>query len=180
MATTLDTTTIRSMIIELREEKVILDTYLAMLYQVSTKRLMEQVKRNKKRFPADFMFQLNRDEWHFLRSQFATSSPGGRRYRPYVFTRKGANMVSTILKSPIASQRSIQIMRAFSALEEVMSKQKKVLAYSPDVINRLSTHAKAIMHLFKKDKIKTKEIGKIKKIINEMIISMQNMVAKSL
>jgi methyl-accepting chemotaxis protein len=180
MANKLDTTTVRSMIIELRGEKVILDTYLAMLYQVSTKRLMEQVKRNRKRFPPDFMFQLTRDEWHFLRSQFATSSPGGRRYRPYVFTRNGANMVSAILKSPVAVQRSIQIMRAFSALEEVVSKRKGLLSGRPDVLNRLSTHSKAIMHLFKKDQIKTKEIGKIKKVINEMIISLQNMVAKSL
>ena len=64
---------VQSMIIELREERVILDSDLAMLYQVTTRRLMEQVKRNLKRFPPDFMFQLSREEWSFLKSQIATS-----------------------------------------------------------------------------------------------------------
>ena len=71
-------------------------------------------------------------------------------------------------------------MRAFSALEEVMSKRKKVLTKSPDVLSKLSTHSRAIMHLFQKDKIKTKEIRKIKKIINEMIKLLQKMVFQSL
>ena len=89
-------------------------------------------------------------------------------------------MLSAILRSPIAIQRSIQIMRAFSALEEVMSKSKKMPAKSPDVLSKLSTHSRAIMHLFRKDKIKAKEIGKIKKIIREMIKLLQEMVAESL
>jgi hypothetical protein len=143
---------------------------------------MEQVKRNGKRFPPDFMFRLNRVEWLFLKSQFATSGNLflQKKKLPFVFTRNGANMVSAVLKTPVAIERSIQIMRAFSALEEVLSKRKGLLSGHPDVLGRLSTHSKAIMHLFKKDQIKTKEIGKIKKVINEMIISLQNMVAKSL
>jgi len=173
---------IQTMIIEMRGQRVILDSDLARLYQVPTRRLMEQVKRNIKRFPSDFMFQLIKEEWHFLKSQIATSEriPEKKRKLPYVFTRNGANMVCTVLKSSIAVQRSIQIMRAFSALEEAMSKRKRMLARSPDVLRKLSTHSRAIMHLFQKDKVKTKEIGKIRKIINEMIKLLQEMVAESL
>ena len=71
-------------------------------------------------------------------------------------------------------------MRAFSALEEVMSKKKRMLTKSPDVLSKLSTHSRAIMHLFQKDKIKTKEISKVKKIIKEMIELLQKMVMESL
>ncbi|MFH1575972.1 MAG: ORF6N domain-containing protein [Candidatus Margulisiibacteriota bacterium] len=171
---------IQTMIIELRGHRVILDKDLAKLYSVPTKRLIEQVKRNQERFPSDFIFQLTDNEFEFLRSQFATSSWGGRRYLPYAFTRNGANMVCAILKSPIAIQRSIQIMRAFSVLEEVLSKKKRIVTRSPNVLNKLSTHSRAIMHLFQKDKVKTKEIGKIKKIIHEMIKLLQKMVVESL
>ena len=106
-------TEIQAMIIELRGQRIILDKDIAALYGVSTKRLIEQVKRNIERFPSDFMFQLNEEEFEFLRSQIATSSWGGRRYLPYAFTRNGANMLSAALLFPIAVQRSIQIMRAF-------------------------------------------------------------------
>lgn len=172
---------IQGMIIELRGRRVMLDSDLAMLYQVPTKRLMEQVKRNIKRFPPDFMFQLTRDEWFFQKSQIATSEriPVSKKKIPFVFTRNGANMVSSILKSSIAIQRSIQIMRAFSALEEIIGRNKKALTQSPDVLNKLSIHGKAIMHLFQKDKIKSKEIKKVKKIISEMIGLLQKMVFKS-
>jgi len=155
-----------------------LDSHLAILYQVSTKRLMEQVKRNIKRFPQDFMFQLTKDEWAFLKSQFATSEmiPEKKRKLPYVFTRNGANMLSAILRSSVAIDRSIQIMRAFSSMEEMMGKSKKSLITSPDIIERLSTQSKAIMHLFQKDKLTTKEISKIKSVLKEMITMMQNIV----
>jgi len=73
-------------------------------------------------------------------------------------------------------QRSIQIMRAFSSMEEMMGKSKKSLTTSPDIIERLSTQSKAIMHLFQKDKLKTKEISKIKSVLKEMITMMQNIV----
>jgi len=156
---------IQKKIIELRGLKIILDEDLARLYKVSTKRLIEQVKRNLDRFPSDFMFQLTEDEYVILRSQIATSSWGGRRYLPYVFTRNGANMVSAILKSSVAIQRSIQIMRAFSTLEEIMTKKKKLIFGSPEVLNRLYVHSRAIMRLFQKDKAKIKEIRKVKRII---------------
>ncbi len=113
---------VQSKIIELRGQKVILDRDLALLYQVPTKALNQAIRRNKVWFPKDFMFQLNHDEWGFLRSQFVTANKSAQKVRslPYVFTRNGANMVCTVLKSPVAIQRSIQIMRAFSILEEAV------------------------------------------------------------
>jgi len=168
---------IKEMILELRGRKVVLDRYLAELYEISTGNLMQAVKRNKKRFPDDFMFQLSNEETEFLVSQsvipFRTSF-GGR--NPYVFTRNGANMLSAILRSSVAIDRSIQIMRAFSSMEEMMGKSKKSLTTSPDIIERLSTQSKAIMHLFQKDKLKTREISKIKSVLKEMITMMQNIV----
>jgi hypothetical protein len=171
---------IQGMIIELRGHRVMLDSDLATLYQVPTKRLMEQVKRNIKRFPLDFMFQLTRDEWLFLKSQFATSGriPISKKKIPFVFTRNGANMLSAILKSPIAINRSIQIMRAFTVLEEILGKKKQIMAHNPTVMDKLSTHSRAIMHLFQKDKVKTNEIVKVKRIINEMISLLQQIVFK--
>lgn len=172
---------IQAKIIELRGKKIILDKDLAKLYQVKPIRLREQAKRNLERFPDDFMFQLTDDEVDFMVSQNAIPPKkrlGG--YNPYAFTRNGANMVCTVLKSPVAVRRSIQIMRAFSVLEEIMGKRKGRLTKSPDVLSKLSTHSRAIMHLFQKDKIKTKEIGKIKKVINEMISLLQQIVISSM
>lgn len=172
---------IQTLIVELREKRIIIDRDLAKIYKVSTKRLNEQVKRNIERFPEDFMFQLTDEEKEEVVANcdhlgFLKFSP----QLPYAFTRNGANMISAILRSPIAVQRSIQIMRAFSALEEVMGKRKEMLTKSPEVLDKISTHSRAIMHLFQKDKIKTKEIKKIKKIINEMIKLLQKMVFQSL
>jgi len=171
---------IQNMIIELRGQRVMLDTDLATLYQVSTKRLMEQVKRNIRRFPPDFLFQLTREEWYFQKSQIATSGRihVSKKKIPFVFTRNGANMVCTVLRTPIAIQRSIQIMRAFSTLEEIMGEKKKIMAKSPEILNKLSIHSRAIMHLFQKDKVKAKELEKVKKIINEIIGLLQKMVFK--
>src|SRR5207245_11124146 len=102
--------------------KVMLDSDLAELYGVRTKRLNEQVKRNIDRFPADFMFRLNQEESDRLRSQFATSKRGrgGRRYQPYVFTEHGALMLASVLNSEKAIQASIQIVRAFIRLRELV------------------------------------------------------------
>lgn len=171
---------IQQMIMKLRGKQVMLDKDIAILYGVSTGALIQATKRNKERFPQDFMFQLNGAERDFLVSQTVIPHKkyfGGR--NPYVFTRNGANMLSAILRSQRAVQRSIQIMRAFSALEEIIGRNKKVLTQSPDVLNKLSVHGKAIMHLFQKDKIKAKEIKKVKKIIYEMIGLLQKMVFKS-
>jgi hypothetical protein len=95
-----------------------LDSDLAEMYGVPTKRLNEQVKRNLDRFPTDFMFQLNEEEWENLKSQFATSSWGGRRTLPYVFTEQGVSMLSSVLNSPQAIQINISIMRVFVKVRE--------------------------------------------------------------
>ncbi|HEX5712683.1 MAG TPA: ORF6N domain-containing protein [Solirubrobacterales bacterium] len=106
---------IEKRIFVIRERQVMLDEDLADLYGVETKRLIQQVKRNLKRFPKDFMFQLTEAEAEILRSQIATSSEGwgGRRYAPYVFTEQGVAMLSGVLRSDRAIAVNIEIMRAF-------------------------------------------------------------------
>ncbi|WP_310106063.1 ORF6N domain-containing protein [Algoriphagus sp. 4150] len=102
----------------MRQQKVMLDSDLAEMYVVETKRLNEQVKRSIDRFPEDFMFQLSSEEWKNLRSQFATSSWGGRRSLPYVFTEQGVAMLSSVLNSPRAIQVNISIIRIFVKIRE--------------------------------------------------------------
>src|SRR5437763_15102539 len=105
----------------IRSARVILDSDLAALYGVTTKRLNEQYRRNRKRFPEDFAFQLTAEEANSLRSQFATSSShGGRRYRPYAFTEHGALMAANILNSAQAVQMSIFVVRAFAKMREAL------------------------------------------------------------
>ena len=172
---------IKNLIFELRGQKVMLDRDLANIYEVETRALIQAVKRNKKRFPADFLFQLNDYEVGLLVSQNVIPHKkyfGGR--NPYAFTRNGANMLSAILKSDVAIKRSIHIMRAFSALEEAVSKGRRKLVHSPEILKELSIHSKAIMHLFLKDKSKTKDISKIKDIVNKIITLLQQMVIASI
>lgn len=104
---------IKNLIYHIRGKAVMFDSDLAGLYQVSTKRLNEAVSRNRKRFPEDFMFQLTKEEYYNLRSQIATSSYGGRRYLPFVFTEQGVAMLSGVLTSEVAIEANIHIMRAF-------------------------------------------------------------------
>lgn len=109
-------------ILLIREQKVMLDKDLASLYGVETKRLLEAVKRNIDRFPADFAFQLSTEEFEHLRSQTgASSSWGGRRYAPYAFTEQGVAMLSSVLRSPQAVAVNIEIMRAFVRLRQMLS-----------------------------------------------------------
>ena len=98
---------ISSKIYLIREQKVMLDNDLAELYQVETRRLNEQVKRNIDRFPEDFMFQLTQEEFENLKSQNATSSWGGRRKLPYAFTEHGVLMLSSVLNSKRADRKSV-------------------------------------------------------------------------
>ena len=105
----------------IRNQKVMLDRDLAELYQVETKRLKEQVKRNLRRFPDDFMFELTELEFLNLRSQFATSSWGGVRYLPLVFTEQGVSMLSSVLNSKIAIAVNIQIMRIFTKVRQMLA-----------------------------------------------------------
>ena len=105
----------------LRGKQIMLDEDLAELYQVETRRLNEQVKRNSERFPNDFMFQLTEKEYESLRSQFATLDMGRgkhRKYMPYAFTENGVYMLSAVLKSKVAVDVSIEIMRTFTKLRE--------------------------------------------------------------
>lgn len=118
---------IEQKILLIKGQKVMLDSDLAALYGVTTKRLNEQVRRNVKRFPVDFMYQLSREEFESLKSHFATSSSsswGGRRTRPYVFTEQGIAMLSSVLNSDRAIEVNIQIMRTFVKLREMMSSHK--------------------------------------------------------
>ncbi len=109
---------IQSKIHTLRGQSVMLDFDLAALYEVETKRLKEAVRRNIERFPNDFMFELTRKETKNLRSQFASSSWGGSRYPPFVFSELGVAMLSSVLNSDKAIQTNIAIMRAFVAIRQ--------------------------------------------------------------
>lgn len=104
----------------IRDKKVMLDKDLAALYGVKTGQLTRQVRRNIKRFPADFMFQLTKQEFANLRCQIVTSSWGGRRYLPFAFTEQGVAMLSSVLNSDRAIQVNIAIMRTFSRLREML------------------------------------------------------------
>ena len=122
---------IESLIRIIRGQKVMFDSDLAMLYGVETRALNQAVKRNITRFPDDFMFQVTKEEWNSLRSQIVTlkdlksqiviSSWGGTRKLPYVFTRNGIGMLSSVLRSETAVEVNIRIMRAFTAIPEIVN-----------------------------------------------------------
>ena len=137
-------------ILVLRGHRVLLDEMLAELYGVETKVLIQAVKRNRARFPPDFMFQLTASEWDGLRSQFVTSKPGrgGRRYSPYAFTEQGVAMLSSVLKSARAIAVNIQIMRAFVRMRELLISSRE-LAQKLDQLEarlekKLASHDEAI------------------------------------
>lgn len=113
-------------IIYLRGQKVMLDSDLAELYGVETRRVTEQVKRNPERFPEDFMYQLTNKEFTILKSQFATSSWGGKRKLPFAFTEQGIAMLSSVLHSERAINVNIAIMRAFVKLRELLLTNKEL------------------------------------------------------
>ncbi len=119
---------IQNKIYELRGRRVMLDFDLAALYQVETKNLNLSVRRNSKRFPDDFMFQLSENEWESLRLQIATSNRGGRRYLPYAFTEQGVAMLSGLLNSDIAIEVNINIMRAFVAMRAYITSNAAISA----------------------------------------------------
>ena len=124
-----DLVQIQNLIYIIRGQKVMLDSDLAMLYEVATKVLNQAVKRNIERFPEDFMFQLTEDEYEVLRSQFVTSKTetrGGRQYLPYVFTEQGVSMLSSVLKSQRAIQINVQIMRTFVKMREWALENKEM------------------------------------------------------
>lgn len=142
---------VESRILTIRGQKVILDSDLAQLYTVTTKRLNEQVKRNIDRFPDDFMFQLTDDETEFLRSQFATSNKGrgGRRYNPYAFTEHGAIMAASVLNSKRAVAASIFVVRAFVKLRQMLAPYKEIMKKLQQLETKLQSHDKQIIEVVK-------------------------------
>ena len=131
---------IQSKIFEIRGQMVILDFDLAEMYQVEAKSMNLSVKRNIRRFPSDFMFQVTNNEWDTLRLQFETSKRGGRRYLPYAFTEQGVVMLSGLLNSDIAIEVNISVMRAFVAIRSYLLSQS-VLSLE---IRELWYHVKAL------------------------------------
>jgi len=115
---------IHSKIFELRGQRVMLDFDLAELYEVETKRINEQVKRNKERFPVDFMFKITVKEWNSIQSQIATGSQKHRGSAPYAFTEHGVTMLASVLRSKKAIDMNIAIVRAFIAIKELVNKHK--------------------------------------------------------
>jgi len=148
----------------IRGDKVIIDDDLAELYGVETKKLVQAVKRNIDRFPADFMFQLTNQEFKDLKSQFATSNQwGGRRTPPYAFSEQGVAMLSSVLHSPRAVLVNIEIMRTFVRL-------RKILASHTDLAEKLESLEEkydeqfrvvfdAIRQLMSSDEVEKESIG---------------------
>ena len=132
----------------IREQKVMIDSDLAELYGVETRRLNEQVKRNISRFPEDFMFQLSEVEFENLKSQFATSSWGGRRKSPYVFTEHGVLMLSSVLNSEKAIKVNIQIMRIFTKVREMLTDNLSLKLDVEEIKKRLTNQDKNIELVF--------------------------------
>ena len=135
-------------IIFLRGEKVLLDRDLAELYGVETKQLKRAVRRNIKRFPEDFMFELSKEEWKNLRCHFGTSSWGGIRYAPMAFTEQGVAMLSSVLNSDRAIEVNIAIMRAFVQLRKMIASNDELVRKLRELEHRLEKHDKDIGLIF--------------------------------
>jgi len=141
---------IHSLILTVRGQRVMLDSDLAHIYGVSTMRLNEQVKRNTARFPADFAFQLERQEFTTLISQFVISKPGrgGRQKLPWVFTEHGAIMLASVLNSPIAVDASVRVVRAFVYLREQLLANRELARKFAELEKRLDAQDESIAGLF--------------------------------
>jgi len=118
---------IQTKIYEIRGQKVMLDSDLANLYQVETKRINEAVRNNIDKFPNDFYFELNKEDYEILKSKFSTSSYGGRRYTHKVFTEQGVYMLATVLKSKVATDITLNIMRTFTKMREFSLNYKDIV-----------------------------------------------------
>ncbi|HET9321411.1 MAG TPA: ORF6N domain-containing protein [Bryobacteraceae bacterium] len=137
-------------IYRIRAKKVMLDSDLAELYRVRTKAFNQAIKRNRSRFPGDFMFRLTTAEAQLLRSQIVTSNNGrgGRRYRPFVFTQEGVAMLSSILNSNRAVQVNIAIMRAFMKMREMASTYSNLARKLAELESRCDSHDENIKLVF--------------------------------
>ena len=132
----------------IRGQKVMLDKDLAELYSVETRRLNEQVKRNIERFPDDFMFQLESDEFENLKSQFATSRWGGRRKLPFAFTEHGVLMLSSVLNSDRAIKVNIQIIRVFTKMRQLIETHSEILRKLEQIEKKDIEHDQHIILIF--------------------------------
>jgi len=123
-----------------------LDSHIATLYGVDTRSLVQAVRRNLRRFPSDFMFQLTREEFDHLRSQSVISSVdwGGRRYLPYAFTEQGVGMLSSVLRSEQAVQVNVEIMRAFVRLREMLASNRELAKRLDELERRYDSQFKAV------------------------------------
>jgi len=160
-----DSQAIEPMILTIRGQKVVLDMELARIYGVTTKVFNQAVKRNKRKFPADFMLRLTLEEYENLRSQIVTSrrgpnrsqsvtgSHGGRRYLPYAFTEHGAVMAANILHSDRAIQMSVFVVRAFIRMRQILIAQKdlarKLEDLEKELTARLDVHETAINEMLR-------------------------------
>lgn len=138
-------------IYRIRGHKVMLDRDLAALYEVETSNLNKAVKRNRDRFPADFMFQLSVQEAEALRFQIGMSKPkgrGGRRYLPYAFTEQGVSMLSSVLRTRRAVHVNIAVMRAFVRLRETLSLHKELAKKLAELERKLLHHDSQIQGIF--------------------------------
>ena len=134
----------------IRGQRVVLDTDLAAFYGETTKRFNQQVSRNRARFPEDFMFQLNEDEFAALRLQFATLNTGRgqhRKYAPYVFTEHGAIMAATLLNSPRATELSVYVVRAFVELRGMLTSNRELASKVHTLERTVSVHERNIAEL---------------------------------
>ena len=149
-------------ILVIRGEKVMLDKDLAEMYGVETKVFNQSIKRNAERFPKDFMFTLSEKEWHNLKSQIVTSSWGGSRYRPNVFTEQGVAMLSSVLNSKIAIEVNIKIIRVFTKMRAFASTHKEILM-------QLTKVEKEINNNNKNTENNSKDIENIFLVLKELI-----------
>jgi len=153
----------------IRREKVMFDRDLAVLYGVETRALKQAVRRNRKRFPTDFMFQLNKDEFEIWRSQIVMSKSErqGLRWLPFVFTEQGVAMLSTVLKSERAIQVNIQIMRTFTQLRKMLASNKELKEKVETMEKKYDKKFKVVFEiiglLLKEDAKPVKRIGFEKK-----------------
>jgi hypothetical protein len=146
----LDEQKILNRIYFIRGQKVILDEDLAQMYDVETRRLNEQIKRNHRRFPRDFMFTLSAKEYENLKSQNATSRQwGGRRKLPNVFTEQGVAMLSSVLNSDVAIEVNIRIIRVFTKLREYAMTQKDILLKLAQLEREVKGSSVDIQNIFK-------------------------------
>ena len=151
----------------IRNQNVLIDTDLAKIYGVETKRLNEQVRRNIEKFPEDFMFQLTQEEFENLKSQNATSSWGGKRKLPYAFTEHGVLQAASVLNSGLANSVSIFVIRAFVEMRQIIASQQEIIAENKQLVLSDKTTELKINKFFQD--IKPKLLGAINNVLDTVV-----------